>query len=130
MDKKILDTDYESLFEKEIKELLLYHKIVEATKTGEQSATVKLDNGTVLNFYGNEGCGGCGNGWFYIDKFLTDLPDNAITDVKFEITSDEYSDEHFNVYIFHEESELNLISYSGYDNGYYGTGFTIEAELA
>ena len=45
-----------------VKELLLFHKVVSVQARNDQDAELVLDNGTVLEVYGNEGCGGCGNG--------------------------------------------------------------------
>ena len=66
MEKKYFHSD-DANFETEVKSLLLFHKIVEAKQIGDQNAKLILDNGTILEIEGNEGCGGCGNGWYYID---------------------------------------------------------------
>ena len=64
--KHLCHSDDISKFEKEIKDLLLYHKIVKAEVVDDQTATLTLDNGVEVITEGNEGCGGCGNGWFYL----------------------------------------------------------------
>ena len=119
----------ESDFSKNIKDLLLYRKIVKAEKIDDQTAKIILDNNIELLFQGNEGCGGCGNGWFYIEEFINHIPDNAITNVEFLEEGDDYEGEIFNINIFYEDEKLNLISYEGYDNGYYGTGFCVGVKL-
>lgn len=125
---KSIDT-YQSDFSQNIKDLLLYRKIVKAEKIDEQTAKIILDNNIELLFQGNEGCGGCGNGWFYIAEFINHIPDNAITNVEFLEEGDDYEGEIFNINIFYEDEKLNLISYEGYDNGYYGTGFCVGVKL-
>ncbi|GEM_PF-1009566 len=112
-----------------IKNLLLYRKIVKAEKLDERTARIILDNNIELLFEGNEGCGGCGNGWFDIKKFIDHIPDNAITNVEFLEEGDYHETETFTINIFYEEEKLNLISYDGYDNGYYGTGFCVGVKL-
>lgn len=111
------DDDMQKVLTKE----LLYHKIVKAEQTGDQSAIITLDNGKQLSFYGNEGCGGCENGWYYLEKFIDHIPDNAITNVRYMNEGDST----FSVNIFFENEELNLVTYEGGDNGYYGTGFEL-----
>lgn len=111
--------------EEEIKNLLLFRKIVSVEQYGEQQAEIILDNGVKLMTYGNEGCGGCGNGWFY----LTELNgcDNAITSVELV---EEYSDNlTFKIYIYSEDKKTTLLSYEGYDNGYYGIGYSVEVQI-
>lgn len=119
---------YDIDFEEKIKSEILYHKIVKINQIGDQTAEFVLDNGKILEFNGNEGCD-CGNGCYYVKKILDELPDNAITDVKFSVDnteSEEYCYEGtYQIFIFCENKELNLISYSGYDNGYYGEGFSV-----
>lgn len=43
--------------ENRIKELLMYRRVVKV-----EGDTLFLDNGTSLEFVGNQGCGGCGSG--------------------------------------------------------------------
>lgn len=118
-------------FEAKIKDLLLYRKIVEVSEITweeEQQGILLLDNGVKLIVYGNEGCGGCGNGWYYL-KNLQGC-DNAITDVKCvcnEIT--EYGDDVYQIFVFAEDKEIECVRYEGYDNGYYGTGFNLYVEV-
>jgi CubicO group peptidase (beta-lactamase class C family) len=66
--KRHIEHSDEAGFEQEVKNLLLYRKIVKAEKTDDQKAVLTLDDGTELILEGNEGCGGCGYGWFYVDE--------------------------------------------------------------
>lgn len=63
--------------EKEIKELLMYRKIIKVDED-----TLYLYNGVELQVLPNEGCGGCSNGWYGIEEL--NGCDNAITNVEFE----------------------------------------------
>ena len=110
-------------FESEVKDLLLYHKIISATQTGDQTAILVLDNGTALEVKGNEGCGGCGNGWYYIDELNN--CDNAITNVECVCDSGDWGDGVYHIYVFADNQKINCLQVSGYDNGYYGTGYDL-----
>lgn len=72
--------------EKEIRELLLYHKVI---KADIDTNTLTLDNGTELTFYGNIGCYGYGIGTYSVTE-LNEC-DNIITDVKF-VNDDDIKD--------------------------------------
>ena len=88
-----------------------------------------MDNGVKLIVHGNEGCGGCGNGWYYLKKLQG--CDNAITDVKCVINGEfgEYGDDVYQIFIFAENKEIECVRYEGSDNGYYGTGFDLYVEV-
>jgi hypothetical protein len=76
----------------------------------------------VIETVGNEGCGGCGNGWYYLEE-LNDC-NNVITDVECVVEGDEYDDV-YHIYVFAEDKKINLIQYEGGDSGYYGTGYDV-----
>ena len=122
MKKKYFHSD-DYNFEKEVKSLLLFHKIVNAKKIGDRNAELTLDNGTILEIEGNEGCGGCGNGWYYIDALNT--CDNVITNVACTCDCNEV----YNIFVFVDDQRINCLEVSGYDNGYYGTGYTLCATI-
>lgn len=114
--------------EKEIKELLIGRKVK------VEGDNLILDNGIILEVIANEGCGGCSNGWYSITK-LNEV-DNAITDVQFicdDIEPNEkndYSDTSYKVFVFCEDTRINLLQVDGSDgNGYYGTGYTITVKI-
>ena len=71
--------DYDKIYyesdENEIRELLLYRKVVKV-----EGDTLVLDNGTELTFEGNEGCI-CGAGCYSVTE-LNEC-DNVITNVEF-----------------------------------------------
>lgn len=104
-----------------LQEQLLYRKIVKVEEHGdEQTVDLTLDNGVVLRAHGNEGCGGCGNGWYFLTHVET--CDNAIMGV--EILNEQ--EERYSVFVMTEDKRINMLTYEGYDNGYYGVGFYLE----
>ena len=115
------DDDFKSF----VREQLMFRKVVEVHQmSGGQTAELMLDNGVVLVAQGNEGCGGCGNGWYYLSALNT--CDNAITNVEFVESGDE---EVFSIFVYFADNRINLLTYEGYDNGYYGVGYTIHVKI-
>lgn len=113
------DTDF-NVF---VNEQLMFHKVVSVTEVDDQTAELTLDNGVVLVAEGNEGCGGCSNGWY----FLTALNscDNAITNV--EVVEDG-AETTFSLFVYAADNRINLLTYEGDDNGYYGVGYTLRVK--
>jgi hypothetical protein len=109
-------------FEEEaIADLLLYRKIVEV-----KGDTLILDNGVQLEVHGNEGCGGCASGNYYVTE-LNEC-DNAITKVEFDVDEDEsdWGDRSFKIFVYAENQKIKILQVDGTDgNGYYGTGYDI-----
>lgn len=122
MDKKYIAHSDDANFEEKVKELLLYRKIIKVEALNDQDAILTLDNGTELIVEGNEGCGGCGNGWYYIDEL--NCCDNAITNVECVCEGD-YDDGVYHIFVYADNKKINCIQYSGGDNGYYGTGYNL-----
>lgn len=111
-------------FESEVKKLLLFRTIVKVEMQDSQTGVLTLDNGTKLLVQGNEGCGGCGNGWFYLDEL--NGCDNAITNVECVSTVEgDYDDVVYRIFVFAEDKKIHCLQYSGYDNGYYGIGYDL-----
>ena len=110
--------------EQAIKKLLLYRKVVKATDD-----TLYLDNGTELLIEGNEGCGGCGAGWYSVTELNT--CDNVITNVEFDEESLDQDDEYsYKIFVYAENEKIKLVQVDGDDgNGYYGTGYTIRVKV-
>lgn len=111
-------------FEGYVKEQLLFHKVVEVKALNDQDAELVLDNGVILEVQGNEGCGGCSNGWYYLTAL--NKCDNAITNV--EVVQDDYETV-FSIYVYADDTRINLVTYEGDDNGYYGVGYYIRAKV-
>jgi hypothetical protein len=121
--KKYIAHSDDFKFENEVKKLLLYRKVVKAERTDDQSGILTLDNGVQIVVEGNEGCGGCGNGWYYLDELNT--CDNAITDVECVLDANDKGDDRYHIFIFADNKKINCVQYSGSDNGYYGTGYDL-----
>ena len=101
----------------------------------EMSATITLDNGTVLDIHGSCECS-CGNGWTYMrEAFMRGNSKARIMNAHVETTqSDErYDETDYTIFVMIDgnPSQLPLATMQGYDeSGYYGTGFTIYARPA
>lgn len=115
-------------FNEKMKEILLYRKIVKAELIDDQTATLTLDNVVKITTVGNEGCGGCCGGWFYLNK-LNDC-DNAITNVECVCNEEGGNDDYvYQIFVFTTDDKIECVQYSGCDNGYYGTGFEVYVEV-
>ena len=112
----------DSDFEAKLKKLLIGRKIIEAKEIDQQTAVLFLDDGMELIAIGNEGCGGCGNGWYYLDEL--NGCDNAITKVECCLEGD-YEDGVYHLFVFADNKKINCLQFSGGDNGYYGTGYDL-----
>lgn len=124
---KNYDVVYDYCDEEQIKNLLLFRKIVEV-----KGDTLILDNGIELDVVANEGCGGCSNGWYY----LTELNgcDNVITNVEFNCDdydgNDEYYETSYKIFVYAENKKIKILQVDGSDgNGYYGTGYSIYVKI-
>ena len=111
--------------EKYLKELLIGHSI-----TKVNGKTLELDNGTQLEFIGNEGCC-CGAGCYDITE-LNECK-NVITNVEFENEENNscwgelYS---YKIFVYAENKRIKLLQCDGDDgNGYYGTGYHINIKF-
>ena len=111
--------------ENEIRDLLLYRKIVKA-----ENNTLYLDNGIELEVCPNEGCGGCSSGWYELVE-LNDC-NNAITNVEFCCDDIDYNndwgrnDTSYKIFVFAENKKIKILQVDGNDgNGWYGTGYSI-----
>lgn len=117
-------TLYES-DEAQIRDLLIGHSV---RQTGPNELT--LDNGTVLQVSGNEGCGGCSSGWYDVSA-LGEAP-NAILSVDFtegeKADGSRYPETVYSIFVYQEGIDpVALVEVTGDDgNGYYGTGYHID----
>ncbi|MEE3344436.1 MAG: hypothetical protein VZS44_10120 [Bacilli bacterium] len=111
----------------EIKKLLLYRKIVDVQlHNDDMTGTMVLDDGTTLKIVSNEGCGGCSNGWYYLEEL--NKCDNAITNVELVYDVRGY-DEVIQIFVYAEDTRIKIIDvYGDEGNGYYGRGFVIYVE--
>lgn len=122
----IAHSDDGKSFEREVKNLLLGRKIIKTEKTDDQIGVLTLDDGTQLIVEGNEGCGGCANGWYYLDE-LNEC-DNVITNVECALEYKGYDDV-YHIFVFADNKKINCVQYSGSDNGYYGTGYRLFVKM-
>jgi len=118
MDSYINQDSHES-----IRELLLGRKVVKVVGN-----LAELDNGTTFEVMSNEGCGGCGAGWYDLDE-LNEC-DNIITAVEFRTEGNDISmwnEEYtYKVFVVAEDRRINLFAVTGDDgNGWYGTGYSL-----
>lgn len=120
-----MKTYYTENDQDEIRQLLLGKRVVKV-----DDDTLALDDGTTLSLGGNEGCGGCSNGWYWLSE-LNECPVNAIMAVEFEDDpgydgSDENTG-YYRIFVLAEDRRIKLAEFEGSDgNGYYGTGYWIE----
>lgn len=93
---------------------------------GRHDCTMTLSDGTILEIEGNEGCGGCLEGHY----FVTELNEceNIITNVEL-VDHDGYS-ERYEVFVYADNRKINLLTVEGSDNGYYGYGYWINVRKA
>lgn len=120
--------------ENRLRELLVGKRISEITRD-ELYGTLTLDDGTVLHLHGNEGCGGCANGWY--DLTALNKTDSAIMDVRIEEhPTDDYTHHetgYYRIFVLSFDKKKDLLAkeellaeFMGSDgNGYYGTGYWI-----
>ncbi len=97
--------------------------------------TLILDDGTHLEFKGNEGCS-CGSGQYDITSmFERGTPTARIMSAEVEVDvvdkSDDYSDLVYTLFVIVEDERLPLVECQGNDgNGYYGSGFTVRVTIS
>ena len=120
--------------EDEIRALLIGHSVAKAADD-----KLTLDDGTVLEIIGNDGCGGCASGNYWLDDLNDCL--NIITAVTFDDTANDHADldaygfyegqRSYRIFVYAENKQINLLTVSGDDgNGYYGTGYSIKVTKA
>lgn len=124
VDPEVNNAYCDASLESDLERLLLFRKVVKVTTIDDMTAEITLDNGVILHTRGNEGCGGCSNGWYYLEEL--NACDNAITNVEVRVNMAETE---FSIFVFADNQEVNLVTYTGDDNGYYGTGFYLTAYL-
>ena len=109
-----MDCIYTEENEKEIKELLLYRKIVKV-----ENDTLYLDNGIELKIRANEGCGGCSSGNYEITE-LNEC-DNIITNVEFacDYIKDEWDDTSYKIFVYAEDKRIKILQVDGTDGNVY-----------
>lgn len=102
-----------------IKQLLVGRSVVKI-----EDDILLLDDGQRIRIQGNEGCGGCSEGWYDLTHLADSI--NGIMDVT--IVVDEVgNNERYNIFVMtHDQQLAKLASVEGHDNGWYGSGFWID----
>lgn len=121
--------------EDEIRRVLVGRRIISADTVDNAEGDrgyLTLDDGVVLEVVGNEGCGGCTNGWYYVSHVAT--CDNIITNVVFdyEPRNERYTEDAYTylVFVIAGDEKINVAQVDGDDgNGYYGSGYYINVKL-
>lgn len=96
----------------------------------EMSATITLDNGTVLDIHGSCGCS-CGNGLTYVREVFQRGDGHArimSARVDSSESADRYDETNYTIFVMIDgnPTQLPLATMQGYDDsGYYGTGFDL-----
>ncbi len=111
--------------DKGIQDLIYGQSVVEVRHIDDYNIKLILSNGLVLHAMSNEGCGGCSNGWYDIDNILDlGITGNVITKVEVESPACA-EDGTYKLFIYSLDKRMLEVDFTGSDNGYYGTGFTI-----
>lgn len=88
-----------------------------------------LNDGTQLEIVGNDGCGGCSEGHYYVTE-LNEC-ENIITnaEVEWDHGKGDYDyNDIIHLFVYAENRKINLLTVEGHDNGYYGQGFWIQVK--
>ncbi len=104
-----------------LRELMIGKTIASVEQTDEQTGVVTLDDGTVLTLEGNEGCGGCSEGWYSLTHLTP--ASGVITNVRSDVVEDGEYSERFRIFVVAADTETLVVSFDGGDNGYYGRGW-------
>lgn len=113
----------------------LYTKLLRGRYvTSIDDGIITLDNGTELYIHGNDGCGGCESGWYWLEQVYKQGSRRARI-MSAYVGYDEDDKEAPSVYTIFvmvdgNPTQLPLATVRGSDgNGYYGTGFTLTATV-
>lgn len=105
--------------------------------TSVEGSIITLDDGTELHIYGNEGCGGCSSGWYWLEETFKQGTRKARIMSAYvaygeDRTEDEPARSVYTIFVMVDGNphQLPLATIRGDDgNGYYGTGFTLTATI-
>ena len=104
---------------------ILGQSIVDIADNSE-NVIFTLSNGLELHFNSNEGCGGCGNGWYTSDGII-DTRENGNIITRVEVKDPKYAEcGTYSVFIYSNDKRIIQADFSGSDNGYYGVGIWAE----
>ena len=109
---------------------------IKKVENGEKLILV-LSNGVELIAQSNEGCGGCGNGWFcYDDVIVLGETGNVITKIEVKCDYNSYyggndtdGSGSFTLVVYSLDKRILETKFEGGDNGYYGIGIYISVDI-
>lgn len=119
----------------------LYTKLLRGRYvTSIDDGTITLDDGTELYIHGNDGCGGCESGWYWLEQVYKQgsrrariMSAHVACDIDEENDDEGAVDPHvYTIFVMVDgnPTQLPLATVRGDDgNGYYGTGFTLTATI-
>lgn len=116
---------------KDLSEYICGQSIVKIIKSyGGESLNLILSNGLVLTVKSNEGCGGCGSGWYCCGEIIdTGTQGNIITKVEVEQPED-CERGTYTLFIYSRDKRILEAGFSGSDNGYYGVGIYVSVTIS
>lgn len=102
--------------------------------TSIDDGTITLDDGTELYIHGNEGCGGCESGWYWLEQVYKQGGRQARIMSAYVAygEDDEDAPSVYTLFVMVDgnPTQLPLATVRGDNgNGYYGTGFTLTATI-
>lgn len=102
--------------------------------TSIDDGTITLDDGTELYIHGNEGCGGCESGWYWLEQVYKQGSRQARIMSAYVAygEDDEDAPSVYTLFVMVDgnPTQLPLATVRGDNgNGYYGTGFTLTATV-
>lgn len=102
--------------------------------TSINDGIITLDDGTELYIHGNEGCGGCESGWYWLEKVYKQGSQRARIMSAYVAygEDDEDAPSVYTLFVMVDgnPTQLPLATVRGDNgNGYYGTGFTLTATV-
>ena len=104
--------------------------------TSIDDGTITLDDGTELYIHGNDGCGGCESGWYWLEQVYKQGSRRARIMSAYVTHDEDDADEEapsvYTIFVMVDgnPTQLPLATVRGTDgNGYYGTGFTLTATI-
>ena len=105
----------------------LVGRTIVSVSDSEGEGTLTLDDGTTLTIIPNQGCGGCINGWYHLERL--EGVENVITSVEMVTRTQPYDygyEDVYELFVFTEAGKHHLATIQGDEgNGYYGYGFTV-----
>lgn len=95
----------------------------------EETSTLTLSDGTVVEVVPNEGCGGCSGGNYDLTRLAT--CENIITKAEVVVEEEDSYLLRYSLFVLAGDERINVAEVVGDDgSGYYGTGFRLTIRQA